>query len=77
MYGNRGDLHKGFDHEGLAKLLSKREKWILSYNESDTIKEMYEGFQFEYPEWTYGMSKDKKSREILIISNDIPIKKSL
>ena len=77
LYGHRGDLHRDFDHKGLAQILRKREKWILSYNESDTIKEMYEGFQFVYPEWTYGMSKDKKSREILIISNDIQVKKSL
>ena len=75
LYGNKGDLHRNFDHEGLAQILKKRDKWILSYNESDTIKEMYGGFQFEYPEWTYGMSKDKKSREILILSNDLSIPK--
>jgi DNA adenine methylase len=73
LYGNRGNLHKGFDHKGLIKILRKRKHWILSYNDSDAIQEMYDGFQFEYPEWTYGMSKDKKSREILILSNDILI----
>jgi len=55
LYGNRGDLHKDFDHEGLVKLLRKREKWILSYNDSEKIKKMYKGFQFVYPEWAYGM----------------------
>ena len=74
LYG-RGNLQKDFDHEGLVKILKKRGRWILSYNESSAIKEMYDGFQFEYPEWTYSMAKNKKSREVLIISNDISIPK--
>lgn len=76
LYGNRGHLHKDFDieHEVLAKILKKRKNWILSYNNSDAIRELYEGFQIVPLEWTYGMSKDKKSNEILIISNDISIK---
>ena len=77
LYGVKGDLHKGFDHEGLAKILKNREKWILSYNNLDEIKNIYEGFQFVIPKWTYGMSKDKKSKEILILSNDIPIQEKI
>jgi len=71
LYGNRGSMHKNFDHEELTKILKKRGKWVLSYNNSDEIREMYDGFQFEYPEWTYGMSKDKKLKEIIILSDDI------
>ena len=74
LYGNRGNLHRDFEHEELARILKKRKKWILSYNDSDTIRELYKGFQFIPLKWTYGMSKDKKSNEILIISNDISIK---
>jgi DNA adenine methylase len=89
LYGKKGDLHKGFDHKGLQKILKKRGKWILSYNDSETIRDMYEGFQFEKVKWAYGMKnvtkrdvkkrdvKKKemgKSQEILIISNDIQIK---
>ncbi len=55
LYGEKGDLHKGFDHDGLAKILKKRGNWILSYNNSEEIQEMYKGFQFVYPEWAYGM----------------------
>lgn len=73
LYGVKGDLHKNFDHQGLAKILKKRKKWILSYNNSNEIQKMYEGYQFLSPEWTYGMSKDKKSKEILILSNDISV----
>ena len=61
LYGNKGDLHKDFEHEKLAKILKNREKWILSYNNSDEVRELYEEFKFVEPKWTYGMSKDKKS----------------
>jgi len=72
LYGRKGDLHRDFDHNGLASLLHKRGKWILSYNESEEIRNLYKGYRIETPMWTYGMSSNKKSREILILSNDIP-----
>lgn len=76
LYGVKGDMHKDFDHYELAKILKKRKKWILSYNaDSDKIREMYDGFQIEPLKWKYGMSKNKKSREIVILSNDIQSKK--
>ena len=69
LYGDRGDQHAGFDHEGLAALLRKKKNWILSYNDSDGIRKMYDGYKFHYPKWTYGMSNDKKSREVLVFSD--------
>ena len=71
LYGNNGDLHSGFDHKGLSKLLKKRNNWILSYNDSEEIHEMYDGYSSYYPEWKYGMSNNKKSREMLIFSHDL------
>ncbi|MBT4327384.1 MAG: DNA adenine methylase [Candidatus Nitrosopelagicus sp.] len=76
LYGNKGDLQKNFKHDKLLIELKKRESWILSYNDSDVIRSMYEEFQFAEPEWSYGMSKSKKSKEILILSNDLPLPKS-
>ena len=71
----------------LLDILKKRGKWILSYNDSDTIKDWYDEFQIVPLEWAYGMKnvgkrnakkkKMGKSQEILILSNDIQIKKSL
>lgn len=71
LYGKRGDLHKNFDHIGLAKILKKRNSWILSYNNSKEIHEMYSDYTILYPDWKYGMSHDKSSREVLILSQDI------
>jgi len=71
LYGRNGDLHKDFDHEGLANILKKRGKWILSYNDSNEVKELYANFHIETPKWAYGMSNDKFSRELIILSDDI------
>lgn len=74
LYGKKGDTHKDFDHEGLAALLHQREKWILSYNDCEEIRELYEGFHILTPNWKYGMSTDKSSKEVLIFSKDYEIK---
>ncbi|MFT3703715.1 MAG: DNA adenine methylase [Agriterribacter sp.] len=71
LYGKKGNTHKDFDHEGLAVLLQKRQKWILSYNDCDEIRKMYSKFKMIKPDWKYGMSKDKNSKELLILSNDM------
>lgn len=71
LYGRKGDLHRDFDHEGLFEILKKRDKWILSYNDSKEVKDLYADFYNENPEWSYGMSINKSSRELIILSNDI------
>ncbi|WP_100182953.1 DNA adenine methylase [Candidatus Nitrosotenuis aquarius] len=71
LYGKKGDLHKNFDHAGLAEILKKRNNWILSYNNSREIHEIYSDYTILYPDWKYGMSNNKKSREILILSHDL------
>jgi DNA adenine methylase len=77
LYGKKGDLHKNFDHYGLAKILKKRNNWILSYNNSKEIHELYSDYTILYPDWKYGMSSNKKSREVLILSHDLAKKSKL
>jgi len=77
LYGDKGNLHEGFDHDGLAEILHNRDNWILSYNDCDEIHDLYDGFTFYYPEWKYGMSSNKKSREVLIFSDDLSEKNNL
>jgi len=74
LYGRKGNAHKDFDHEGLADILKKREHWILSYNDCEEIRTLYEGFHILTPNWKYGMSNDKMSKEVLIFSKDFKIK---
>jgi DNA adenine methylase len=72
LYGYKGSTHNGFDHQGLYELLYKRDSWILSYNDCDEVRQTYKRYQIITPEWVYGMSKNKTSREILILSEDLP-----
>ncbi len=73
LYGTRGDTHKGFDHDGLAKILTRRGAWILSYNDCPEIRELYEGFEILTPQWKYGMSANKQSKELLILSKEFAL----
>lgn len=70
LYGERGDCHKGFDHEKLAGMLRGRDGWILSYNDCSLVRDLYSGFTILPASWTYGMNKDKKSSEVVILSKD-------
>ena len=71
LYGNKGNMHKNFNHIKLAEILNHRGNFILSYNNCDFVKELYSEHKFVYPEWSYGMGKDKQSKEIIIVSKDI------
>jgi DNA adenine methylase len=73
IYGVNGSTHKNFDHVGLSEILNNRGNFILSYNKCDEILDMYRNHNIFYPEWTYGMGKDKRSYEVLIVSRDIKL----
>jgi DNA adenine methylase len=68
LYGEKGNTHKNFDHEGLFELLKDKNDWIMSYNNNEKIQEMYKDFPQVFPQWSYGMSSIKQSNEILIFN---------
>lgn len=68
LYGVKGNLHKGFNHVELAESLKKRDNWILSYNNCPEVLEAYKDYTIIYPKWAYGMTKDKSSKEVLILN---------
>ena len=72
LYGKNGNMHAGFDHQKLASLLKGREKWVLSYNDSAEIRDLYagEGREVVSLNWHYSMNGAKKGNEILILSPD-------
>jgi len=67
LYGNNGDMHNTFDHNKLYKCLSTKKNWIMTYNNSEYIKDLYKDFEIIETSWSYGMNKSKKSSEIVII----------
>jgi DNA adenine methylase len=77
MYGyaeNKNSYKDSFDHEALNEILKSRNGWVLSYNNSEYIKNLYKGYQIYYPEWQYSVNKNNKnikSNEIIICSHDI------
>ena len=71
LYGQKGNTHKNFDHISLFQILRDRKNWVLSYNDCHEIRDLYMDFPWRSPEWVYGMSKDKESKEILIFSHDL------
>jgi DNA adenine methylase len=76
--------HDGFNHETLRDLLlNHKGKFVLSYNNCETIREYYKDFEQVFPTWNYsmgngetrvgknreeaGITNSKDSHEILII----------
>ena len=71
LYGKKGSTHRDFNHVEFRNYIEFRKSWILSYNDCPEIRQLYEGFRIETPTWAYGMSKDKKSKEVIIYSKDM------
>jgi len=67
LYGNNGDMHESFDHEKLFNCISKKNNWIMTYNNCEYIKNMYKDYEILETSWSYGMNKSKTSSEIIII----------
>lgn len=68
LYGNKGNTHNGFNHIRLYEILRARDKWILSYNDCDEIRHLYQNYEIVQLQWAYGMGKQKSPTEILILS---------
>lgn len=66
LYGTRGDMHEGFDHEGLARLLMGRGGWLLSYNDCEMVRDLYAGCEFIPAKWAYGMNASRRSNEVVV-----------
>tara|TARA_R110001592_G_scaffold51_2_gene286 strand:- start:8611 stop:9390 length:780 start_codon:yes stop_codon:yes gene_type:complete len=67
LYGNNGDMHEDFDHLGLREVLRGVSMWMMTYNDCDYIRQLYEGYAIIEVDWAYGMNATKKSSEIVII----------
>lgn len=67
LYGNNGDMHENFNHEQLHQWVSKKNNWIMTYNDCEYIKNLYKEFKIIETNWSYSMNKTKKSSEIVIV----------
>jgi DNA adenine methylase len=68
-YGQNGELHQNFDHQGLFDLVKDRPRWIMSQSNSEKARALYAGFKLIEPKWAYG--GDQECKELLIFSRDL------
>ena len=81
LYGKNGNMHKSFDHQRFANVLrNTNHKWLITYDDSEYIRELF-SFAYVY-DWnlTYGMRNVNKNGnqngKELFISNYELIEKS-
>jgi DNA adenine methylase len=74
LYGKRGELHTGFNHEKFARDMKDcKHKWLITLDNTDKIKSLFD-FAYIY-EWElqYGMNNYKQGKadkgKELFISN--------
>ena len=77
LYGKKGILHTSFDHYELCEVLkSTKHKFLLTYDDSAFIRELYRDFYVCEWDLQYGMNNFKqanapKGKELLISNFDL------
>lgn len=67
LYGVSGNMHKDFDHILFFDQVNKLDKpFVLTYNNSDVVRDIWKDYFIYDAQWAYGMNKDKKSSEIIV-----------
>ena len=62
LYGKNGNLHKIFDHERFANDLKKtNHKWLITYDDSEYIRELFSFANISEWNLTYGMRNVSKN----------------
>lgn len=77
LYGPDGKIHAGFDHREFFEAVSKLEcKWMITYNDNETLRDWYKDYNIMDEEYNYCMSfkttdegKKQRKKNELIISN--------
>lgn len=77
LYGDKGSTHDGFDHERFKETLdtvsSSGTRFLLTYNDSEEIRELYRDYVLIDTSWTYGMNASKKSSELIVTNYEIDL----
>jgi DNA adenine methylase len=79
LYGKQGDLHVGFDHAAFALELEKcAHQWLVTYDDSPTIREHFHFASLQTWELQYGMNNFRqanaaKGSELFLRNYDLEI----
>ncbi len=77
LYGKNGKLHKSFDHEKFAEKLKEcPHRWLLTYDDSPLIRELFSFANITAWNLTYGMrnvtaDSNQKANELFISNYEI------
>jgi site-specific DNA-adenine methylase len=78
LYGNKGALHKGFNHEEFHAFMTQgniKDDWMITYNTNETLMEWYKDYYQTKWDLTYTMRSvgdymnEQKDRAELLITN--------
>ena len=70
LYGVNGDLHESFDHKEFHDWITffdDSADWMITYNDCSEIRKLYSNYEIVSTSWSYGMSKGKNGKEIVIL----------
>ena len=76
LYGKRGSMHEGFDHDLFAKHCNESGMdCMISYNADQSVKNRFDGWEQVELDWTYTMrsvgeymEKQKDRKELLLLN---------
>ena len=71
FYGFSDTRYEEFNHEALYDQIKSYDNFIMSYNNTPYIRDLYKDFEQHFPKWSQGARADKKSNEILILGDKI------
>ncbi len=77
LYGKRGELHTGFDHERFASVVrSCPHKWLITYDDCPEVRRLFRDAYIVEWELQYGMNNYKQpvarpGKELFIANYDI------
>ena len=80
LYGKKGDMHKGFDHDLFAERCNKSScSQLISYNADEKVTDRFDGWNMDAFDLTYTMrsvgdyvKEQKKRKELVMYNYDIP-----
>lgn len=76
LYGKKGELHKGFDHQEFADAMkSLKGQWMITYNDNERIRNRFQNYNIYDREYRYCMSfsTDKDGQKHTRLKNELII----
>ncbi|MEH1817706.1 MAG: DNA adenine methylase [Nostoc sp.] len=79
LYGKDGELHTSFEHQRFAELLQKcHHRWLITYDNSQQIRENFQWANISEWELQYGMNNYKQSgaakgKELFITNYEVKL----